>query len=55
MVTQKTSASRNLTGEGYRATPIYDVLSAHPVIGKKKNQIALQKAIISTIKTCGEA
>ncbi len=28
----------------YRATPIYDVLSAHPVIGKGKNQIAPQKA-----------
>lgn len=28
----------------YRATPIYDVLSAHPVIGKGKNQISQQKA-----------
>jgi len=28
----------------YRATPIYDVLSAHPVIGKGKNQIPPQKA-----------
>jgi serine/threonine-protein kinase HipA len=28
----------------YRATPIYDVLSAHPVIGKGKNQISPQKA-----------
>lgn len=33
-----------LAGGRYRATPIYDVLSAHPVIGKKKNQIAPQKA-----------
>lgn len=28
----------------YHATPIYDVLSAHPVIGKGKNKIPLQKA-----------
>ncbi|MDX8385201.1 MAG: type II toxin-antitoxin system HipA family toxin [Gallionella sp.] len=28
----------------YRATPIYDVLSAHPVIGKGKNQISPHKA-----------
>lgn len=34
----------HLAGGRYRATPIYDVLSAHPVIGKKKNQIAPQKA-----------
>lgn len=28
----------------YHATPIYDVLSAHPVIGKGKNQISPHKA-----------
>ena len=28
----------------YQATPIYDVLSAHPVIGKGKNKISPQKA-----------
>ena len=28
----------------YRTTPIYDVLSAHPVIGKGKNKIPPQKA-----------
>lgn len=28
----------------YHATPIYDVLSAHPIIGKGKNKIPLQKA-----------
>lgn len=28
----------------YHATPIYDVLSAHPVIGKGKNKIPQQKA-----------
>ena len=31
-------------GGSYRATPIYDVLSAHPVIGPGQNQIAPQKA-----------
>jgi serine/threonine-protein kinase HipA len=34
----------HLPGGGYRATPIYDVLSAHPVIGKGKNQISPHKA-----------
>lgn len=28
----------------YRSTPLYDVLSAHPVIGRGRNQIAPQKA-----------
>jgi serine/threonine-protein kinase HipA len=31
-------------GGHYRATPIYDVLSAHPVIGKGRHQISPQKA-----------
>jgi serine/threonine-protein kinase HipA len=31
-------------GGHYRATPIYDVLSAHPVIGKGKNKISPNKA-----------
>jgi len=34
----------HLPGGRYRATPIYDVLSAHPVIGKGKNQIPPAKA-----------
>lgn len=34
----------HLPGGRYRATPIYDVLSAHPVIGKGKNQISPSKA-----------
>jgi len=34
----------HLAGGRYRATPIYDVLSAHPVIGKGKNKISPQKA-----------
>ena len=33
-----------LPGGHYRATPIYDVLSAHPVIGTGRNQIPPQKA-----------
>ena len=34
----------HLPGGRYRSTPIYDVLSAHPVIGKGKNQISPLKA-----------
>jgi serine/threonine-protein kinase HipA len=34
----------HLPGGRYRATPIYDVLSAHPVIGTAKNQISPHKA-----------
>lgn len=41
-----------LSGGRYRATPIYDVLSAHPVIGKKKNQIVPQKAKLA-MAVCG--
>ena len=34
----------HLVGGRYHATPVYDVLSAHPVIGKGKNQISPHKA-----------
>ncbi len=34
----------HLPGGAYRATPIYDVLSAHPVLGSGKNKIPYQKA-----------
>jgi serine/threonine-protein kinase HipA len=34
----------HLPGSHYHATPIYDVLSAHPVIGKGKNKISPHKA-----------
>ncbi|MHB1512333.1 type II toxin-antitoxin system HipA family toxin [Acidiferrobacter sp.] len=34
----------HLSGGRYRATPIYDVLSAHPVTGKGENQISPHKA-----------
>lgn len=34
----------HLPGSQYRATPLYDVLSAHPIIGTGKNKIAPQRA-----------
>ncbi|WP_176061024.1 type II toxin-antitoxin system HipA family toxin [Paraburkholderia sp. BCC1876] len=34
----------HLPGGRYRSTPLYDVLSAHPIIGSGRNQIARQKA-----------
>lgn len=34
----------HLPGNRFHSTPIYDVLSAHPVIGSGKNQIPWQKA-----------
>lgn len=33
----------HLPGSRYRATPIYDVLSVHPLIGKGRNQLPPQK------------
>jgi serine/threonine-protein kinase HipA len=33
----------HLPGGQYRSTPLYDVLSAHPIIGPGRNQIARQK------------
>lgn len=34
----------HLPGKRFRLTPLYDILSAHPVIGTGRNQIAPQKA-----------
>jgi serine/threonine-protein kinase HipA len=34
----------HLPGSRYRATPLYDVLSAHPIIGTGANQVAPQRA-----------
>ena len=34
----------HLPGNQYRATPLYDVLSAHPIIGRGANRIPMQKA-----------
>jgi len=31
----------------YRSTPLYDILSAHPIIGRGKNQIPRQKATLA--------
>lgn len=33
-----------LAGGRYRATPLYDILSAHPIIGTKRAQLAPQRA-----------
>jgi serine/threonine-protein kinase HipA len=40
----KNFSIRILTGGRYQLTPLYDVLSAWPVIGNKASQIPLQKA-----------
>jgi serine/threonine-protein kinase HipA len=37
----------HLPNRGYRATPIYDVLSAHPVIGRGRNKISPHKATLA--------
>lgn len=34
----------HLPGSRYRATPLYDVLSAHPIIGTSANKVAPQRA-----------
>jgi serine/threonine-protein kinase HipA len=34
----------HLPGNRYRATPLYDVLSAHPIIGRGANRVPIQKA-----------
>lgn len=34
----------HLPGDRYRATPLYDILSAHPVIGHGAGKVAPQKA-----------
>ncbi|QBY53196.1 type II toxin-antitoxin system HipA family toxin [Cupriavidus oxalaticus] len=34
----------HLPGSRYEATPLYDILSAHPIIGRGKNQVAPQRA-----------
>ncbi|MCO8589128.1 type II toxin-antitoxin system HipA family toxin [Burkholderia multivorans] len=33
-----------LPGNTYRSTPLYDVLSAHPIIGTRRNQLAPRRA-----------
>lgn len=40
----KNFSIRILQGGGFRLTPLYDVLSAWPIIGKKANEIPLEKA-----------
>ncbi|WP_244831819.1 type II toxin-antitoxin system HipA family toxin [Caballeronia sp. TF1N1] len=34
----------HLPGNRYESTPLYDVLSAHPIIGRGRNQLAAQRA-----------
>lgn len=40
----KNFSVRLLPGGGYRMTPLYDVLSAHPMLGHKAGQLAPEKA-----------
>jgi len=35
----------------YRLTPLYDVISAYPILGKSKNQLAPQKAVMAMALT----
>ncbi|CAG9210991.1 serine/threonine kinase HipA [Paraburkholderia tropica] len=37
----------HLPGSRYTATPLYDVLSAHPIIGRGRNQVAAQRASLA--------
>ncbi|WP_213302882.1 type II toxin-antitoxin system HipA family toxin [Paraburkholderia sacchari] len=37
----------HLPGSRYAATPIYDVLSAHPIIGRGRNQLPAQRASLA--------
>jgi serine/threonine-protein kinase HipA len=40
----KNYSIRHLSQDAYELTPLYDILSIHPIIGNKNNQIAPQKA-----------
>jgi len=40
----KNFSLRQYAGGGYALTPLYDVISAWPIIGRGKNQLALEKA-----------
>ncbi|MBN3853876.1 type II toxin-antitoxin system HipA family toxin [Paraburkholderia sp. Ac-20340] len=37
----------HLPGSRFAATPLYDVLSAHPIIGRGRNQVAAQRASLA--------
>lgn len=39
----KNFSIRHLSKDSYELTPLYDILSLHPIIGNKRHQIALQK------------
>lgn len=40
----KNFSIRHLSEDAYELTPLYDILSIHPILGNKHNQIAPQKA-----------
>lgn len=40
----KNFSIRHLSRDTFELTPLYDILSIHPIIGNKSNQIAIQKA-----------
>ncbi|MBL3961887.1 type II toxin-antitoxin system HipA family toxin [Burkholderia sp. KCJ3K979] len=43
----------HLPGNAYRSTPLYDVLSAHPIIGTRRNQIPPRRARLA-MAVCGK-
>ncbi|MBR8458873.1 type II toxin-antitoxin system HipA family toxin [Burkholderia dolosa] len=43
----------HLPGNAYRSTPLYDVLSAHPIIGTRRNQLPPRRARLA-MAVCGK-
>ena len=43
----------HLPGNTYRSTPLYDVLSAHPIIGTRRNQLSPHRARLA-MAVCGK-
>ncbi|WP_175921196.1 type II toxin-antitoxin system HipA family toxin [Burkholderia latens] len=43
----------HLPGNTYRSTPLYDVLSAHPIIGTRRNQLPPRRARLA-MAVCGK-
>ncbi|MET3618451.1 type II toxin-antitoxin system HipA family toxin [Burkholderia ambifaria] len=43
----------HLPGNTYRSTPLYDVLSAHPIIGTRRNQLSPRRARLA-MAVCGK-
>jgi len=40
----KNFSIRHISRDKYELTPLYDILSAHPIIGRRNDQVAIQKA-----------